>query len=92
MKKIDNPFLALYQTIDLHGYDSISAIIKVKEFITDSLHLRYYDLIVIHGKGSGILKKSVHEYLKSDRRVKEFKLDNFNDGATIIKLKGEDVL
>lgn len=89
MKKIDNPFIALYPKLDLHGLDKISAVIKTKEFITDSLKLKNYDIIIIHGKGSGILKESVHEYLKSEKRVIEYKTDNWNDGITIVKLEGE---
>lgn len=89
MKKIDDPFLAFMPTIDLHGLDKISAVIKTKEFIEDSLKLRNYDIIIIHGKGSGTLKSSVHEYLNKDRRVIDFKTNNFNDGMTIVKLEGE---
>lgn len=89
MKRIGDPFQASYPNIDLHGMDSILAIIKVKEFITDCLKLKNYDIIVVHGRGSGILRRSVHNYLKTDKRVISYKLDNFNDGVTIVKLKGE---
>ncbi len=89
MKKTDNPFLALYPYIDLHGLTKIEAKIKTNEFITDSLKLKNYDIIIIHGKGAGIVKMGVHEYLKSDKRVKEYKTDNFNDGITLVKLEGE---
>jgi len=88
MRKIDDPFQAFYPSLDLHGFDSVLGVIKVKEFIADCLKLKNYDIIVIHGKGSGILKRSVHNYLKTDKRVLSYKLDNFNDGATIVKLKG----
>lgn len=90
MRKIDDPFLALYPSVDLHGLDRISAIIKVKEFINDNLKLRNYSILIIHGKGSGALKESVHEYLKSDKRVIDYKTDNFNDGMTIVTLEGEN--
>lgn len=89
MRKIDDPFKAFYPYIDLHGLDRITAIIKVKEFITDSLKLKKHDIIIIHGKGTGTLRKSIHEYLKTDKRVIEYKTDNMNDGMTIVKLKGE---
>ncbi len=89
MRKIDDPFLAFNPYIDLHGLDRISAIIKTKEFITDSLKLKKYDIIIIHGKGSGTLKESVHEYLKTDKRVIEYKTHNFNDGITVVKLEGD---
>lgn len=87
MRKIDNPFQIMMPSIDLHGFDSVLGVIKVKEFITDCLKLRNYDIILIHGKGSGILRRSIHDYLKTDKRVLSYKLDNFNDGVTIVRLK-----
>lgn len=87
MKKIDNPFYNSYPIVDLHGEDKIGAIIKVKELISDSIKLKKYDIIVVHGRGEGILKKEIHNYLKTDKRVVSFKTDIFNDGMTIIKIK-----
>lgn len=86
MRKISDPFLSLYNIIDLHGLDKESALFKVNEFISDNIKLGNYNIIIIHGKGTGILRRSVHEYLKKDKRVLEYKIDNFNDGETIVKL------
>ena len=86
MKKISNTFYALYSVIDLHGMDRDTALFKTKEFIDDNIKMKKYDLIIIHGKGTGILRRSVHEYLKHDKRVIEYKIDNFNDGETIVKI------
>ena len=88
MKKIDDPFLSAYPFIDLHGYDRIGAIAKTKEFIIDSLKLKNFNIIIIHGKGSGALKESIHEYLKTNPFVSEYKTDNWNDGITVVKLEG----
>lgn len=35
----------------------------------------------------GILKKEVHEALRVNKYVDEYKTDNFNDGATVVRLK-----
>lgn len=87
MKKIDNPFLIDNMPyIDLHGYDRVSALIELNSFIIDNIKLNNKYLVVIHGKGEFILRKEVHEYLRKDKRIKEFKLDYFNDGVTIVKL------
>lgn len=90
MRKIDNPFIAIYPSIDLHSLDRISAIIKVKEFILDNIKLKNKCFVLIHGKGTGVLKKTVHEYLKTDKRILNYKTDNFNDGVTIVEIKGEE--
>lgn len=73
-------------SIDLHGEDRVNAVIKVDEFITDSIKLKHKKIVVIHGKGEWILKDAIHNYLKIDKRVKEYTLD-INIGQTIISLK-----
>lgn len=73
-------------SIDLHGEDRINALIKVDEFINDSIKLKYKKIVVIHGKGSWILKDAIHNYLKNDKRVDNYELD-INTGQTIISLK-----
>lgn len=73
-------------SIDLHGEDRINALIKVDEFINDSIKLRHKKIVVIHGKGSWILKNAIHNYLKNDKRVDNYEL-GINIGQTIISLK-----
>lgn len=73
-------------TIDLHGMDREYAIFKVKEFIEDNYHMKYHQVIIVHGIGSGILKKAVSSYLKNNPYVLEYKLDFMNPGCTIVTL------
>ena len=44
-------------------------------------------IIIIHGNGTGILKKTTQEALKNNKLVSNFKIDNFNAGQTIVTLK-----
>lgn len=87
MKSFIDPFLINARKLDLHGYDRTGAVAMVKIFIDENIRLNNKLMIIVHGKGEGILKKSIHEYLKSDRRVLSFKTNNYNDGETIINLK-----
>lgn len=73
--------------IDLHGMDRVTARILVKEFLYDNYKMGNYSLVIIHGIGSGILKKEVHMLLKKEKIVEQFKLDQFNSGCTLVKLK-----
>lgn len=73
--------------IDLHGMDREIARILVKEFLYDNYKLKNYQLAIIHGIGSGILKKEVHMLLRKEKIVKEYKLDYFNSGCTLVELK-----
>ena len=76
-----------YPSIDLHGEYKESALILVKEFIEDNILLKNEFIVIIHGIGSDILRKSIHEYLKKDKNVVSYKQDFFNMGSTIVKLK-----
>ncbi len=87
MKSFIDPFLYNIPHLDLHGYDRTGAIAMTKMFIDENLRINEKKIIIVHGKGTGILKNATHEYLKSDRRVLEFKTNNYNDGETIIILK-----
>lgn len=73
--------------LDLHGENRESARILVNDFINDCYKLKIKDAIIIHGKGSGIIKKTVHDELSKNKKIKSYKIDFFNDGQTIIELK-----
>ena len=66
--------------------DRITAIITVDEFINDLIRLREAKGVIIHGVGTGILRREVSNYLKYDKRIKEYKLDFMNPGCTVILL------
>lgn len=73
--------------LDLHGLDRDYARILINEFIHDNYILKNNKVIIIHGIGTGIIKKTTHEALKVNKYVSSYKLDNFNNGATIVEIK-----
>lgn len=77
-------------TLDLHGEYRENAVILTREFINDNIILKNEYVGIIHGIGSDIIRKEVHNYLKNEKKVKEFKRDFFNMGLTIVKLKVEE--
>ena len=85
--KVYDIFLERYPKIDLHGYDRDSARMATNDFINENIILGNDTIIIIHGIGSGIVKSEVHNLLKSNKFVLEYKTDNFNSGLTIVKLK-----
>ena len=87
MKKIVNPFIDFLPRIDLHCMDRVYARIKVEEFINDSVKLKNKKIVIVHGKGEGILKDEVFKCLKNNKYVLDYKLDSFNIGCTIVELK-----
>lgn len=74
-------------SLDLHGLDREITKILVKEFIADNYKMGKFKVVIVHGKGTGVLKKTVHEVLKKEPLVEKFYLDFFNDGATIVNIK-----
>ncbi len=73
--------------LDLHGYDREYARIAINDFINDNIKIKNYKVIIIHGRGTGILKKTTKNTLKNNKFVENYKIDNFNDGQTVVKLK-----
>lgn len=80
-------FLNRYPSIDLHGFDRDSARMVVNDFVNENLFLKNETIVIIHGIGTGIVRKEVHEALRVNRNVLEYKIDNFNSGCTVVKLK-----
>jgi len=74
-------------TLDLHGLDRDYARILINEFICDNYKIKNQKLIIIHGNGSGILRKTTQETLHKNKLVDSYKIDNFNSGTTIVILK-----
>ena len=74
-------------SLDLHGEITSMVEVLVNEFISDQMHMRNAVVIIIHGKSTNILTKKVHNVLKNNKNVKNFYLDNWNLGQTIVELK-----
>lgn len=74
-------------SLDLHGYDTTYAKILIEEFLQDQKIMRNKECLIIHGIGTGALRKITAQTLKNHHLVEEYKLDNFNLGCTIVKLK-----
>ena len=64
LKKLANKRLPTDASLDLHGYDRISAREQVIKFIKDSVNSRCKYVCVITGKGKGLVRDSVLSYLK----------------------------
>lgn len=79
-------FIDNLPTIDLHGYIKDFALIAVKEFINDNIKLGNEFIVIVHGKGKGILKDSCLNFFKKNKFVRDFKIWYLNDGCTVVQL------
>lgn len=67
--------------IDLHGMIVTTAISATERHIVKAHADRLHIVKVIHGHGTGALKKAVHKLLKSSPLVKKFYLASHGDGG-----------
>ncbi len=84
---IRDPFTYHLPHLDIHGETSLTCIAVIKSFINDNLKLKNPKIIIIHGKGTGTLRKATHEYLRKCPKVAKYYIDGLNDGETIVELK-----
>lgn len=79
-------FIEQYPKIDLHGYDRETARVAINDFISDNYKLKQDIFVIIHGIGSGILRKTTNDTLKQNKRVIEFKTFYYNQGCTLVRI------
>jgi DNA mismatch repair protein MutS2 len=58
--------------VDVRGQRTEEALQKIQAFIDDAIMLDFSELRILHGKGNGILKEMIRNYLKSELAVKSF--------------------
>lgn len=76
--------------LDLRGYNVEDSIQEIDRYLDDAVLAGFHKVSIIHGNGTGVLRKGVHEFLRRHRSVKSFRLGGQGEGgvgATIVELK-----
>ena len=76
--------------IDLRGMNADEAIAELETYMDRAMLTGYHEIYIIHGKGTMVLRKKIHEYLRTSKYVTEFKDANQNEGGigcTVATLK-----
>lgn len=73
-------------TIDLRGSLPSEALRQLEDYIDLSLLSNLKEFKIVHGKGSGKLRKSVHELLKKNKFIKSWKHPDESEGGTGITI------
>lgn len=68
--------------LDLRGERYEDAMLKVEKYIDDALLAGYPSVSIIHGKGTGALRKGVQDLAKQHRSVKTARYGGMNEGGT----------
>ena len=75
--------------IDIRGVRGEEAILKVQELLDNALMVQHRNLRILHGKGNGILRELVRNYLASTGIVKTFRDEHVEmggSGITVVEL------
>lgn len=75
--------------VDLRGMTTDEAELTLAQFLDRAIVSNLTQVTVIHGKGTGAVRKAVHNYLKRCKGVASFRLGRFGegeDGVTIVEL------
>ena len=89
-KDVRSKAKTIKSSIDLRGMTSDEAILTVEKFIDDSMLANLAQVTIIHGKGTGTLRQAIHQLLKRNKYVDEYRIGNYNEGgtgATIVRMK-----
>jgi len=76
--------------LDLHTFAPREVKDLVKEYLRECLRLGIFDVRIIHGKGKGVLRRTVHSTLDKLDFVVSHRLDSQSSsswGATLVVLK-----
>ena len=82
--------LSVSPEINLLGKTVDEAVSELDKYLDDALLSHLGTVRVVHGKGTGALRKGIHEYLRRQKHVKSYRLGEFGEGdagVTIVELK-----
>ena len=82
--------LHISSEINLIGKNSDDAIAALDKYLDDAYLAHLHEVRVVHGKGTGALRKAVGNYLKHSPYVKSYSLGEYGEGdagVTIVKFK-----
>ena len=81
--------LSVSPEINLLGKTVDEAVAELDKYLDDALLSHLHTVRVVHGKGTGALRKGIHEYLRRQKHVKSYHLAEFGEGdagVTIVEL------
>ena len=82
--------LSVSPEINLLGKTVDEAVSELDKYLDDALLSHLSTVRVVHGKGTGALRKGIHEFLRRQKHVKSYRLGEFGEGdagVTIVELK-----
>lgn len=82
--------LSVSPEINLLGRTVDEAISELDKYLDDAILSHLNSVRVVHGKGTGALRKGIHDYLRRQKHVKSYHLAEYGEGdagVTIVEFK-----
>lgn len=82
MKAVDNELMLRHLTVD-------EALYRLDQYLNDAFVAGLPWVRIVHGKGTGTLRRAVHEVLANHPLVESYRLGNYGEGdygVTIVEL------
>ena len=76
--------------INVIGYNVDEATFAIDKFLDDCFIAKIQTARIVHGKGTGALRKGIHEFLKTHPHVANYRIGTFGEGemgVTIVEIK-----
>lgn len=76
--------------LDLRGERYEDALLRLEKYIDDALLAGYQKVYIIHGKGTGALRKGVQDFARNHRSISEYRFGSQGEGGsgvTVLELK-----
>ncbi|MCK9617333.1 MAG: Smr/MutS family protein [Lentimicrobiaceae bacterium] len=76
--------------LDVRGQRAEAALNTVQKYIDEAILLGVFEVNILHGKGNGILRHLIREYLSTVREIKQFydeRIEFGGHGITIVKFR-----
>lgn len=89
-RRVKSGVSGLKAEIDLRGKTVEEAMMDLDQYLDAAVMAGLPSVTIIHGKGTGALRKGIHQYLKSHKNVDSFRLGVYGEGesgVTVAQLK-----
>lgn len=81
IRKSTEPIMRSTQSeLDIRGMNTDESLIELDQFISDCLMSNIDTITIIHGKGTGVLRKGIQTHLKTHKFVKSFRDGKYGEG------------
>jgi len=88
--QLDAPGEGVLPELDLRGLDSHDAVEETDRYLDEAVQSDWEEIRIVHGKGTGVLRTVINNFLARDKRVASKRLGRWGEGdtgVTVVKLR-----